>query len=216
MATAGRLQAAGLSTIVLEAHTQPGGCAGYFRRRGFSFDVGATTLVDFAPGGIGGDLLAAFGMEDLPADELPGYVAWLPDRCVKLHRDVRLWHQERIARLGNSLQHRRLWQILDQLANVFWQATRRGAKLPVQNSADLWRIATAIHPTDWPLARYVRWTMGDLLRSLNLRDDKPLVHLLAMLLEDTVHATIDEAPLINGSLGITIRGAGLTRACGGM
>jgi phytoene dehydrogenase-like protein len=51
MATAARLQAAGLATGVFEAHGQPGGCAGFFRRRGFAFDVGATTLVDFRPGG---------------------------------------------------------------------------------------------------------------------------------------------------------------------
>jgi phytoene dehydrogenase-like protein len=50
MATAGRLQARGFSTIVLEAHGQPGGCAGFYRRKGFAFDVGATTLVDFAAG----------------------------------------------------------------------------------------------------------------------------------------------------------------------
>jgi phytoene dehydrogenase-like protein len=37
-----------------------------------------------------------------------------------------------------------------------------------------------------------------------------------MLIEDTVHTTIDAAPLINAALGITIRGAGLTRATGGM
>ncbi|MCA8938661.1 MAG: FAD-dependent oxidoreductase, partial [Planctomycetes bacterium] len=54
MASAARLQARGLSTIVLEAHAYPGGCAGYFTREGFSFDVGATTLVDFEPEGVGG------------------------------------------------------------------------------------------------------------------------------------------------------------------
>ena len=37
-----------------------------------------------------------------------------------------------------------------------------------------------------------------------------------MLIEDTVHSSLDEAPLINASLGITIRGAGLSRAEGGM
>jgi phytoene dehydrogenase-like protein len=38
----------------VESHITPGGCAGFYRRKGFSFDVGATTLVDFAPGGGGG------------------------------------------------------------------------------------------------------------------------------------------------------------------
>jgi phytoene dehydrogenase-like protein len=58
--------------------------------------------------------------------------------------------------------------------------------------------------------------MGDALGAYGLRDDRPLVGLLSMLIEDTVHSTVDSAPLINAALGITIRGAGLTRAHGGM
>src|SRR5881396_949642 len=102
MGAAARLQAAGLSTIVLEAHGQPGGCAGFFRRKGFAFDVGATTLVDFSPGGVGGELLTAMGIDNLNAEELPGYVAWLPDRSVTLFRDVPRWRRERLEMLGES------------------------------------------------------------------------------------------------------------------
>jgi C-3',4' desaturase CrtD len=216
MATAARLQAAGLTTVVFDAHGQPGGCAGFYRRRGFAFDVGATTLVDFSPGGIGGEFLEAIGLSDLPSEALPGYVAWLPDRTVTLYRDVHRWRSERLRMLGDSTAHHALWRLLDRLADVFWRATRAGLKLPVQSAGDLWRIARTIALGDWSLARYANWTVGDLLRSLGLRSDTPLVGLLSMLLEDTVHAGIDAAPLVNGSLGITIRGAGLTRARGGM
>src|SRR5207302_2646566 len=94
MATAARLQAAGLDTIVFEAHGQAGGCAGFFRRRGFAFDVGATTLVDFEPGGVGGELLDSIGMPPLEGEVLSGYVAWLPDRVVTLHRDLSTWDHE--------------------------------------------------------------------------------------------------------------------------
>src|SRR5438874_2146677 len=79
MAVASRLQAQGFSTVVLEAHGQVGGCAGFYRRKGFSFDVGATTLVDFEPGGVGGEWLDSVGMTALDGEALPGYVAWLPD-----------------------------------------------------------------------------------------------------------------------------------------
>ena len=72
LATAARLQARGLTTVVLEAHGQPGGCAGYFRRRGFAFDVGATTLVDFEPGGVGAELLDAIGLRPVPAKHFRG------------------------------------------------------------------------------------------------------------------------------------------------
>src|SRR5712664_70639 len=100
LATAARLQAHGLSTIVFEAHGQPGGCAGFYRRRGFSFDVGATTLVDFEPGGVGGELLDSVGMMPLEGEALPGYVAWLPDRVVTLYRDHAAWAGERLKVLG--------------------------------------------------------------------------------------------------------------------
>src|SRR5437660_7611419 len=107
MATAARLQARGLSTVVFEAHRQPGGCAGFFRSRGFAFDVGATTLVDFEPGGVGGELLEAIGMAPVPGEALPGYLAWLPDRTVALHRDSSAWSAERLRALGDSPAHRR-------------------------------------------------------------------------------------------------------------
>lgn len=216
MATAARLQARALSTIVFEAHGQPGGCAGFFRRRRFAFDVGATTLVDFGPGGVGGELLASIGMPSPPGEALPGYVAWLPDRRVTLWRDPATWSAERLRTLGDTRAHRRFWSWMDRLAEVFWKACRQGAKLPIQGASDLVRAVRAVGLRNLPFTRYLRWTVGDALCRCGLRDDRPLVGLLGMLLEDTVHACIDEAPLINGALGITIRGAGLTRARGGM
>jgi len=216
MSTAARLQAQGLSTIIFESHSHAGGCAGYYRRRGFSFDVGATTLVDFEAGGVGGELLESIGMPPIQGEALPGYVAWLPDRKVTLYRDHARWSAERLASLGDSAAHRALWLFLDKISDVFWQASRRGIKLPMRNPVDIFAAVRALHPAHLPLARYMNWTMGDALRAFGLRDDKPLVALLSMLIEDTVHSTLDAAPLINAALGITIRGAGLSRHRGGM
>jgi C-3',4' desaturase CrtD len=216
MATAARLQAAGLDTIVFEAHGQVGGCAGFFRRRGFAFDVGATTLVDFEPGGVGGELLDRIGLAPVQGEVLPGYVAWLPDRTVTLHRDTACWAGERLRALGDSPAHRRFWALMDELARAFWTASRRGVRLPVRGPADALRALGCLGVGTLPLLRYLRWTVGDVLRHFGLRGEPALVGLLSMLLEDTVHAPIDAAPLINGALGITIRGAGLTRARGGM
>jgi phytoene dehydrogenase-like protein len=52
--------------------------------------------------------------------------------------------------------------------------------------------------------------MADALRACGLEREVALRGLLAMLLQDTVHASPEEAPLINGAL------AGLTRPAGGM
>ena len=216
MATALRLQARAMSTVLLEAHGQPGGCAGYFRRRGFSFDVGATTLVDFEPGGVGGELFESVGLPPVSGENLPGYVAWLPDRTVTLHRNTGLWADERLRSLGDTPAHRAFWQLIDRLAGTFWRASRRGVRMPIRNAADVILALRSIGARDLPLVRYLGWTMGDALRAFGLRQDRPLVGLLSMLIEDTVHSTVDAAPLVNAALGVTIRGAGLSRARGGM
>ncbi len=215
LATAARLQARGMSTLVLEAHGQVGGCAGFFRERGFAFDVGATTLVDFEAGGVGGQFLQEIGLR-IEGEALPGYCAWLPDRTVNLYRDVNRWQRERLTLLGDTPDHRRFWALLDQLADTFWAASRHGIRLPWRSPLDVFHAARSLPLAGWPLARYLTWTMADALRECQLIHDKPLCGLLSMLLEDTVHASPEAAPLINGALGVTIRGAGLTRARGGM
>ena len=178
--------------------------------------MGATTLVDFEPGGIGGQLLESIGMAPIESEHLPGDRAWLPDRVVTLHRDPAVWAAERLRVLGDSPAHRRFWRWLDRLAEVGWRASRAGVKLPVQDIHDLINAVRCFGLANLPLARFMRWTVGDALRSYGLRNDRPLAGLLAMLLEDTVHAPLDDAPLFNGALGVTIRCAGLTRARGGM
>ncbi len=216
MATATRLQRQGFSTIVYEAHGQPGGCAGFYRRKGFSFDVGATTLVDFATGGVGDEWLASIGMPPIAGEQLPGYVAWLPDRVVTLHRQQALWANERLNALGNTQAHKAFWHFLDQLALVFWRASRDGVALPIHSMQGMFHATRTLGLLHLPLVRYLNWTLADALGAFGLRDDRALIGLLSMLVEDTVHSNVEQAPLINAALGITIRGAGLTRANGGM
>jgi len=216
MATALRLQAAGVATVLLEAHGHAGGCAGYWRHKGFSFDVGATTLVDFSPGGVGGELIDTVGLPPLTGERLPGYEAWLPDRRVRLYHDTELWHAERLRAFGDDPRHRRLWALLDQLAVVFWRATRDGIRLPLRRPSDVAHDLRIIGLRNVPLARHLAGTVGGALRRAGLHDDAPLRGLLGMLIEDTVHSGLDRAPLINAALGITMRGAGLTRHDGGM
>jgi C-3',4' desaturase CrtD len=216
MATALRLQATGLSTVVFEAHGHAGGCAGYWRHRGYSFDVGATTLVDFEPGGVGGELLSSVGIGPLRGESLPGYQAWLPDRQVTLHRDVAAWHQERTRAFGDSAAHQAFWRLVDRLAATFWAASRAGVRLPMRRPADLIHNASCVGLSGLPLARYMTSTVGMTLARYGLADDLALTAMLGMMVEDTVHTSVARAPMINAALGMTIRGAGLTRHEGGM
>ncbi|KFF06662.1 phytoene desaturase family protein [Flavobacterium reichenbachii] len=213
--TALRLQNKGFNTIVFEAHGQLGGCAGFFSKKGFSFDVGATTLVDFVDGGVGGNFFKDINLS-LPKGEYIDYVAWLPDREVMLFRDSEKWQKERLEKLGATENHIKFWKLMDKVTAVFWNASRRNIKLPIHNLKDLFTVVKTIGIQNLFLSRYLNLTMLDVLKIYKLENDKPLVGLLSMLIEDTVHSSVEDAPFINAALGTTIRGAGLMRADGGM
>lgn len=216
MAVAARLQSQGLRTIVLEVHDKPGGCAGYFERDGFTFDVGATTLVDFREDGVGGEFLRSIGMSLPDGDFLPGYTAWLPDRQINLYANRSAWLEERAKHFDTSSAHRKFWRKLDTLADCFWPAASAGISLPIRGFADFIATAFKVAPHNYPLARHLTQSLGEFIDSHGLRQDKALVGLLSMIVEDTLHArTIDDAPLINASMGATIKSS-LFRAKGGM
>ncbi|RZJ51848.1 MAG: FAD-dependent oxidoreductase [Flavobacterium sp.] len=213
--TALRLQTKGFKTVVFEAHGQLGGCAGFFSKKGFSFDVGATTLVDFVDGGVGGNFFRDINLE-IPKGEYIDYIAWLPDRKITLFRDHDKWQKERLEKLGSTENHIKFWKLMDKVTEVFWNASRQNIKLPIQNVKDAFTVVKTIGIENLHLSKYLNLTMLDVLKKYNLENDKPLIGLLAMLIEDTVHSNIEDAPFINAALGTTIRGAGLMRANGGM
>ncbi|MDQ2073246.1 phytoene desaturase family protein [Haloarcula sp. NS06] len=216
MSTAARLQADGYSTVVLEQHDSVGGCAGYYERAGFRFDVGATTLVDFVPEGVGGQLLSAVGFEPPAMAIQDAYDVWLPDRTVTLYRDQTDWDTERRTKLGDDRRHLAFYDFIDDLSARLWRLTRTDVKMPIQSVDDLVRNASAVGFRDLPLIRYLRWTMADAMRAHGVYDDRPLRAVVSMLVEDTVHAALDDAPLLNAVLGMTIHRTGLGRATGGM
>ena len=87
--------------------------------------------------------------------------------------------------------------------------------MPIRTVVDLFAAARALSPHDWPLLRYLRWTLDDALSWASLRHDARLRAFMAMVVQDTVHSDPSVAPLVNSCLGLSIRGA-IARPYGGM
>ncbi len=66
LTTAALLARRGRSVKVFDLAIVPGGCASTFRRRGFTFEVGATQVAGLEPGGIHHRIFGELGIE-LPA-----------------------------------------------------------------------------------------------------------------------------------------------------
>lgn len=172
-------------------------------------------MVDFDENGVGGEFFRSVGLS-MPESDLLNYKLWLPEKEVTMYHDKDKWHQERLKKFGDDMRYKKFWKHIDRIADVFWSASRKGIKLPLQNLRDFINAIRAIGLSNLHMTRYLNYTMYDALTRFGLQNDIVLKSALSMLIEDTVHSTLEKAPLINAALGITIRGAGLRRAKGGM
>lgn len=120
----------GWPVVVLEGHSEPGGCASTFYRRGFRFDAGATVAAGFAPGQPLEVLGRFLGLSWHAHHEPLAMQVHLPDGTV-INRwtDRRRWREERRALFGER-------------GEAFWRWQERTAA---------WLQVFASHRPPWPL-----------------------------------------------------------------
>jgi phytoene dehydrogenase-like protein len=104
--TAGALLARrGYKVLILDQALVPGGCASTFKRRGFTFDVGATQVAGLEPGGIHKRIFDELEI-DLPAATPcdPACAVFLPVKQNRLMSGVtrKKWQEERQRQFPGS------------------------------------------------------------------------------------------------------------------
>ncbi|MEM8639906.1 MAG: C-3',4' desaturase CrtD [Cyanobacteria bacterium P01_G01_bin.54] len=171
--TAGALLAKrGFEVEIFEQAAVPGGCASTFKRRGFTFDVGATQVAGLEPGGIHHRIFAELGVElpeATPCD--PACAVFLPEETtpIQVWRDPGRWQAERQRQFPGS---DRLWQILQALFAISWRFQSRDPVLPPRSRWDWGQLLQAIRPDTLLTAPFALMTVGDLLQLLGLGDPR--------------------------------------------
>ena len=173
----------GVKVTLLEAHQQPGGCAGTFRRGPWVFDVGATQVAGLEPGGSHARLLKHLDMP-LPSAELldPGCVVDLGDGSppISLWHDPDAWATERERQFPGS---QRFWSLCHQLHSSNWQFASQD---PVVTPRSLWDLGTllrALRPATLASGLFTGLTIADLLRLCGCGDDQRLRRFLDLQLK---------------------------------
>ncbi|MEM1368209.1 MAG: NAD(P)-binding protein, partial [Cyanobacteria bacterium P01_H01_bin.15] len=104
--TAGALLAKrGFPVKVYEQALVPGGCASTFKRRGFTFDVGATQVAGLEPGGIHHQIFQELDLALPPATPCdPACAVFLPGETepINVWRDPQRWQAERERQFPGS------------------------------------------------------------------------------------------------------------------
>lgn len=199
LTAAALLAAEGLEVVLLEAHSQSGGCAGTFRRGPYTFDVGATQVAGFEQGGSHARLFAHFGLPLPQAHPLdPGCSVQLAGERepIPLWRDPQRWRQERQRQFPGS---ERFWQLCALLHRSSWAFAGRDPVLPPRTLWDLRQLLGALDPAVLASGVFTGATIADLLRLCGCSGDDRLRRFLDLQLRLYSQESADRTAALYGA-----------------
>ncbi|MBD2304199.1 C-3',4' desaturase CrtD [Chroococcidiopsis sp. FACHB-1243] len=194
----------GYQVLVLDQAIVPGGCASTFKRKGFTFDVGATQVAGLEPGGIHHRIFAELDIdlpEATPCD--PACAVYLPGehQPINVWRDRAKWKAEREKQFPGS---DRFWQLIDNLFQASWAFQARDPVLPPRNIWDLWQLTQAVRPGTLTTLPYTFLTVGDALRGHGLEDDWRLRTFLDLQLKLYSQVDAEETALLYAATALSV------------
>ncbi|MGQ4649143.1 C-3',4' desaturase CrtD [Lyngbya aestuarii] len=217
--TAGALLACrGYRVLVLDQALVPGGCASTFKRRGFTFDVGATQVAGLEPGGIHRRIFDELEI-DLPAATPcdPACAVFLPGETepINIWRDPEKWKKERQRQFPGSEP---FWQLMTTLFNASWKFQARDPVLPPRSLWDMWQLTSAVRPDTLITLPFTFTTVGDALRRYGLYENQRLRTFLDLQLKLYSQVDADQTALLYAAtaLGVSQEPQGLFHLQGSM
>lgn len=117
----------GARVKIFERHTVVGGCASFYQRQGYRFDVGATVAGGFGEHGIHARIFRLLGCELAAQRVDPAMIVHLPDMRVVRYGDER-WRAERMRAFGPGAEG--FWRRQERTATLAWDFAGRFPDLP--------------------------------------------------------------------------------------
>ncbi|MDC0832361.1 C-3',4' desaturase CrtD [Geitlerinema sp. CS-897] len=194
----------GYTVSVFDLAIVPGGCASTFKRRGFTFDVGATQVAGLEPGGIHHRIFQELDIdlpEATPCD--PACAVYLPGETepVNVWRDRDRWREERQRQFPGSEP---FWRLMENLFRWSWAFQSRDPVLPPRNLWDLIQLVGAVRPATLLTLPFTFSTVGDALRWFGLDDDTRLRTFLDLQLKLYSQVEAEETALLYAATALGV------------
>ena len=203
--TAGALLARrGYQVLILDQALVPGGCASTFKRKGFTFDVGATQVAGLETGGIHQRIFAELGVELPPATPCdPACAVFLPGEkeAIKVWRDPQKWQEERQKQFPGSEP---FWQLCAKLFRASWRFQARDPVLPPRNFWDLWQLMAAVRLDTLVTVPFTLMRVADALKLYGLYQDRRLRTFLDMQLKLYSQVNVEETALLYAATALAV------------
>ncbi len=194
----------GYEVLILDQAIVPGGCASTFKRKGFTFDVGATQVAGLEPGGIHDRIFSELEIdlpEATPCD--PACAVFLPGESTPINvwRNPEKWQEERQRQFPGSEP---FWGLLASLFKASWDFQGRDPVLPPRNIWDLWQLTQAVRSRTLITVPYVLFTVGDALRAYGLGNDHRLRTFLDLQLKLYSQVSAEETALLYAATALAV------------
>lgn len=183
LTSAAILSKLGFSVTILEGHSQSGGCAGSFKRKNYTFDVGATQTAGFERNGIHSKI---FSFLDIPAPKAtildPACIVDLNDGS----KPINIWYEEEKWALERELQFpgsSTFWKVCSLIHQSNWDFANSNPILPANNLWDFSQLLKAIRLPNILSGILIKSTMFDLLKLCGCHQDKRLIKFLNLQLK---------------------------------
>ncbi|MBE9059674.1 C-3',4' desaturase CrtD [cf. Phormidesmis sp. LEGE 11477] len=208
----------GYPVKVFDQAIVPGGCASTFKRRGFTFDVGATQVAGLESGGIHHQIFEELGIDLPPASECdPACAVFLPGETepINVWRDAQKWKAERERQFPGSAP---FWAFMKAMFDYSWRFQQRDPVLPPRNLWDVWQLTKALRPDTLLTVPFTFSTVGDILKGYDLYENRRLRTFLDMQLKLYSQTTADKTAALYAAtaLGVSQAPHGLFHLKGSM
>ena len=202
LAAAALLVKQGYGVTLLEKHTAIGGCASFFRRKQFTFDVGATTLSGLQAHQPLGALFMELGISPNLLHVDPGMVIHLDGKKIIRHADLQKWIAEAEHQFGKKGQ-RAFWEEVHSIDKAIWKLMHRNPEFPPASISDI--LALASRPDNLlalPLLRDLFRPMDVLLEKHKLHTNTVFKKFINEQLLISTQSFSDTAPIVTGAMGL--------------
>lgn len=184
---------------LFEAHENLGGCASWFERRDFTFDVGATTLSGVAPHEPLGKLFSLLQNKPALKQIDPGMVIHLSSgKVVHYYSDFEKWMTELEEHFPHR-KHRAFWKLVHSINHKGWGLLETLSGFPFDSASDFLSILKT--PRYFTLYPFLFVSTELILKRYNL-DDPEYLELMNGILLISAQATAERLPFLVGAMGL--------------
>lgn len=204
----------GYRVLVLEAAFAPGGCSSTFKRKGYLFESGATTLIGFDEH----QPLRFLEKEldiTIPKTRLqPSMSVHLDGKEIIRKENPDKWIEEVISHFGEAEAQKKFWKKAGNVSNTVWKVSGKNHFFPPVDLSD-WPKLFKNNPLDIWVLPYALRTVKDVAKSAGITNPG-FFRFLDEQLMISAQATSEETPFLFGAPAITYTNYGNYYVPGGL